>query len=49
MVRETQLRFLARAGTGIGMASTKAFTMRLATLYILALTFVKPRGYLNAE
>jgi len=49
MVRETQLKFLTRAGTEIGVASTKAFTTQLAALYMLALTFAKLRGHLNAE
>ncbi len=30
MVRETELRFLTRAGIEIGVASTKAFTTQLA-------------------
>ncbi len=49
MVRETQLKFLTRAGTEIGVASTKAFTTQLAALYMLALTFAKLRGHLNTE
>ncbi|MGD7407742.1 isomerizing glutamine--fructose-6-phosphate transaminase, partial [Ralstonia pseudosolanacearum] len=49
MVRETELRFLTRAGTEIGVASTKAFTTQLAALYMLALTFAKLRGHLKAE
>ena len=47
MVRETELKFLTRAGTEIGVASTKAFTTQLAALYMLALTFAKLRGHLN--
>ncbi|QOK93078.1 glutamine--fructose-6-phosphate transaminase (isomerizing) [Ralstonia pseudosolanacearum] len=49
MVRETELKFLTRAGTEIGVASTKAFTTQLAALYMLALTFAKLRGHLKAE
>ena len=49
MVRETEMKFLTRAGTEIGVASTKAFTTQLAALYMLALTFAKLRGFLNAE
>ena len=49
MVRETQLKFLTRAGTEIGVASTKAFTTQLAALYMLALTFAKLRGHLTTE
>ncbi|WP_137926980.1 glutamine--fructose-6-phosphate transaminase (isomerizing) [Cupriavidus sp. 2SB] len=49
MVRETELRFLTRAGTEIGVASTKAFTTQLAALYMLTLALGKVRGYLNDE
>ncbi|QHB53781.1 glutamine--fructose-6-phosphate transaminase (isomerizing) [Ralstonia solanacearum] len=49
MVRETELKFLTRAGTEIGVASTKAFTTQLAALYMLALTFAKQRGLLNVQ
>ena len=46
MVRETELRFLTRAGTEIGVASTKAFTTQLAALYMLtlALAGARPAG-----
>ena len=47
MVRETELRFLTRAGTEIGVASTKAFTTQLAALYMLTLALAKVRGYLT--
>ena len=47
MVRETELKFLTRAGTEIGVASTKAFTTQLAALYMLSLTFAKLRGHLS--
>ncbi|MBB1631261.1 glutamine--fructose-6-phosphate transaminase (isomerizing) [Cupriavidus sp. UME77] len=49
MVRETALRFLTRAGTEIGVASTKAFTTQLAALYMLTLALAKVRGRLTAE
>jgi len=49
MVRETELRFLTRAGTEIGVASTKAFTTQLAALYMLTLALAKVRGRLTAE
>ncbi|WP_454719734.1 MULTISPECIES: glutamine--fructose-6-phosphate transaminase (isomerizing) [Cupriavidus] len=49
MVRETELRFLTRAGTEIGVASTKAFTTQLAALYMLTLALAKVRGRLGAE
>ena len=47
MVRETELKFLTRAGTESGVASTKAFTTQLAALYMLSLTFAKLRGHLS--
>ena len=49
MVREATLRFLTRAGTEIGVASTKAFTTQLVALYLLANTLAKVRGRLDAE
>ena len=41
MVRETQLSYLTRAGTEIGVASTKAFTTQLTALFLLALVLAK--------
>ncbi len=49
MVRETELCMLTRAGTEIGVASTKAFTTQLAALYILTMTLAKQRGLLSEE
>ena len=49
MMRETAMRFLTRAGTEIGVASTKAFTTQLVALFLLACTLAKLRGRLNAE
>ncbi|MGO4278829.1 glutamine--fructose-6-phosphate transaminase (isomerizing) [Cupriavidus sp. RAF20_2] len=49
MVRETEMRFLTRAGTEIGVASTKAFTTQLAALYMLTLALAKVRGRLTEE
>ncbi|MFX9552036.1 SIS domain-containing protein, partial [Acinetobacter baumannii] len=49
MVRETELRFLTRAGTEIGVASTKAFTTQLAALYMLTLALAKVRGHLSGD
>jgi glucosamine--fructose-6-phosphate aminotransferase (isomerizing) len=48
MVRLTDLVFLTRAGTEVGVASTKAFTTQLVALYLLALTMAKLRGRLDA-
>ena len=47
MVRETELSYLTRAGTEIGVASTKAFTTQLAALFLLTLTLAKLRGRLT--
>jgi glucosamine--fructose-6-phosphate aminotransferase (isomerizing) len=46
MVRESSLSFLTRAGTEIGVASTKAFTTQLVGLYLLANAIAKARGRL---
>jgi glucosamine--fructose-6-phosphate aminotransferase (isomerizing) len=47
--RASKLVFYTRAGTEIGVASTKAFTTQLCALFILALTLAKLRGHLNSE
>lgn len=44
MVRESDLAFLTRAGTEIGVASTKAFTTQLTGLLMLTLGLGKYRG-----
>ncbi len=49
MVRQTTLAYLTRAGTEIGVASTKAFTTQLAALFLLTLTLAKLRGRLTPE
>jgi glucosamine--fructose-6-phosphate aminotransferase (isomerizing) len=49
MVRETAMHFLTRAGSEIGVASTKAFTTQLVGLYLLTLALAKARGRLTAE
>ncbi|MCL2297215.1 MAG: glutamine--fructose-6-phosphate transaminase (isomerizing) [Proteobacteria bacterium] len=49
MMRQTELRFLTRAGAEIGVASTKAFTAQLMALFLLTLTLAKERGRLTAE
>jgi glucosamine--fructose-6-phosphate aminotransferase (isomerizing) len=49
MVRQTELRYLTRAGVEIGVASTKAFTTQLAALFLLALTLAKGRNRLSGE
>ena len=49
MVRQTELVYLTRAGAEIGVASTKAFTTQLVSLFLLAATLAKLRGRLTAE
>jgi len=49
IIRETAMRFVTRAGTEIGVASTKAFTTQLVVLFLLALLLAKLRGRLSAE
>ena len=47
--RASQLVFYTRAGAEIGVASTKAFTTQLVSLFILAVTLAKVRGKLLPE
>jgi glucosamine--fructose-6-phosphate aminotransferase (isomerizing) len=49
LIRNCDLRFLTRAGPEIGVASTKAFTAQLASLFVLALALAKQRGRLARE
>ena len=49
MVRETNWHFLTKAGTEIGVASTKAFTTQLLALYLLAVSLAKRAGKISAE
>ena len=49
MVRQTGLVYLTRAGTEIGVASTKAFTTQLTALFLLALTLAKLRNRLSVD
>jgi glucosamine--fructose-6-phosphate aminotransferase (isomerizing) len=49
LIRACNLRFLTRAGPEIGVASTKAFTSQLASLFVLALVLAKQRGRLSRE
>jgi glucosamine--fructose-6-phosphate aminotransferase (isomerizing) len=48
LIRQSRLRFLTRAGPEIGVASTKAFTTQLASLFVLTLVLAKQRGRLDA-
>ena len=47
MVRETDWHFLTKAGTEIGVASTKAFTTQLLALYLLAVSIAKRDGRIS--
>ena len=47
LVRECEMAFITRAGTEIGVASTKAFTTQLVALYLLALVLAQLRGRLS--
>ena len=49
MVRETDWHFLTKAGTEIGVASTKAFTTQLLALYLLTVSLAKRAGKISAE
>ena len=49
LIRQSELRFLTRAGPEIGVASTKAFTTQLAVLVLLTMVLGKLRGRLSAE
>ena len=49
MVRQTALTYLTRAGTEVGVASTKAFTTQLTAQFLLTLTLAKLRGRLDAK
>jgi glucosamine--fructose-6-phosphate aminotransferase (isomerizing) len=49
LIRQSKLRFLTRAGPEIGVASTKAFTTQLASLFVLTLVLAKQRGRLLPE
>ncbi len=49
MVRETHWNFLTKAGTEIGVASTKAFTTQLVALYLLAISLAKRAGKVSPE
>ncbi|MEZ5653326.1 MAG: glutamine--fructose-6-phosphate transaminase (isomerizing) [Burkholderiaceae bacterium] len=49
LIRQSRLRFLTRAGPEIGVASTKAFTTQLVSLFTLALVLAKQRGRLAGQ
>ena len=47
--RSSRFAFYTRAGAEIGVASTKAFTTQLVSLYTLALALAKAKGKLAAD
>ena len=47
LIRQSQLRFLTRAGPEIGVASTKAFTTQLCALFVLTLVLAKVKSRLS--
>jgi glucosamine--fructose-6-phosphate aminotransferase (isomerizing) len=47
--RASKFVFFTRAGVEIGVASTKAFTTQLVSLYTLALAIAKAKGRLSAD
>ncbi|MCE7914323.1 MAG: glutamine--fructose-6-phosphate transaminase (isomerizing) [Nitrosomonas sp. PRO4] len=49
LIRQTDLRFLTRAGPEIGVASTKAFTTQLAVLMLLTAVLAKQRDRFSYE
>jgi len=49
LIRQTDLRFLTRAGPEIGVASTKAFTTQLAVLLLFTVVLAKIRDKLSVE
>ncbi|MGH8371262.1 MAG: glutamine--fructose-6-phosphate transaminase (isomerizing) [Gammaproteobacteria bacterium] len=46
--RSSKLHFYTRAGPEIGVASTKAFTTQLVTLFVFGVTLAKLRGQLTS-
>lgn len=49
MVKQTRLHYITRAGVEIGVASTKAFTTQLASLFLMTLAIAKEKGRLSVE
>jgi glucosamine--fructose-6-phosphate aminotransferase (isomerizing) len=49
LMRQSRLRYLTRAGPEIGVASTKAFTTQLASLFLLTLVLARCRDRLTPE
>ncbi|OZS43122.1 glutamine--fructose-6-phosphate transaminase (isomerizing) [Photobacterium sanguinicancri] len=49
LVRESDLAFMTRAGTEIGVASTKAFTTQLVAMLMFVTALGKEKGLISAE
>lgn len=49
LVRESDFSFMTRAGTEIGVASTKAFTTQLAALLMMVTALGKQKGVIGRE
>lgn len=49
LIRQSRYGYLTYAGPEIGVASTKAFSTQLVSLFLLVLLFAKARGQLDAE
>ncbi len=49
MVKKTRAHYITRAGKEIGVASTKAFTTQLVSLYLMTLSIAKEKGFLPPE
>ncbi|MGR5080300.1 glutamine--fructose-6-phosphate transaminase (isomerizing) [Photobacterium swingsii] len=49
LVRESDLAFMTRAGTEIGVASTKAFTTQLVAMLMFVTALGKEKGLINAD
>jgi len=49
MARECKLAYITRAGVEVGVASTKAFTTQLASLFLLTLALAQSKGRLTEE
>ncbi|MGF1749077.1 MULTISPECIES: glutamine--fructose-6-phosphate transaminase (isomerizing) [Vibrio] len=49
LVRESDFAFMTRAGTEIGVASTKAFTTQLAALLMMVVSIGRLQGRMTAE
>jgi glutamine---fructose-6-phosphate transaminase (isomerizing) len=47
MVRECEFAYITRAGVEIGVASTKAFSTQLVSLFLLTLALAQTRGHLS--